>query len=195
MAQKMGQYVYHPTTLPRWGFALTVAEDALGVLWYPIRPLCRAMGLDAGKQTDAIAQHSRLKSASSKIPIPFGPNLTNMQRAVCLPYRPDRGEVSALADWLMQIDATHVKLEARGTLEEFQYDVLAYATKILFAKSGGGVLPEEALVADISPLNAANRAAGFTGELYFQCERCGAPHCVVFEGGRIHVRVADESLE
>jgi hypothetical protein len=195
-SHKIGQYVYHVVPLTRFGLELVIAEDALGVLWYPIRPLCNGLGLAHQKQNDAIKQDSRLAPAAKKVPIPDA-NFKNAQPTTCLPYQRDEqtGEVlhNELALWLMSIDPTRVRLdETRGKLEDFQRDVLDYATVAIFKRRArGGTLQ----IVTAEDLAARDRGREVSAEIRFRCQECGAEHCIVLDNGKVHIYIADEITE
>lgn len=169
-------YSFYEDALPDWGIDfLMLAEDAEGMVYYPVRPIISALGVDRTTQTSIIQADARLKKGARKITAPTrgGP-----QEVLYLAHR-------QVAIWLTIIDPENVAPRVRGRLEEFQAALWRLADKILFLRRRS---------IETAAIDTGTRVTMY-GALHgeFSCE-CGRHHIVKFADGEMRVYHMEDAL-
>lgn len=174
MRRRHEDYCFYEDALPDWGIDfLMLAEDAEGTVYYPVRPIISALGIERTTQTSIIQEDARLKAGASKI---IAPTRGGPQEVLYLAHR-------QVAIWLTIIDPEKVAPRVRGRLEEFQAALWHLADKILFRR--------RRIVA--ASATDTGTLVEIRGELHgeFTCE-CGRRHIIKIADGEMRVyRVKD----
>ncbi|HEX9414822.1 MAG TPA: phage antirepressor N-terminal domain-containing protein [Ktedonobacterales bacterium] len=163
------EYCFYEDSLPDWGIArIMLAEDEQGDIFFPVRPICEAIGIDRSTQAAIVQQDSRTKKGARNIWIP---TRGGKQKSLCL----RKHEVGI---WLAIIDPPRVGERARGRLEEFQEDLWALADRIVFRRRRGVEAGTED-TGTVLQLHGSQR-----GEIL--CE-CGRLHVFEIANGEVRV--------
>jgi hypothetical protein len=167
-------YCFYEDSLPDWNIPMIwLAEDSACDLFFPMRPLITALGVDRPTQMAIIAEDTRLKGGA---------------RILKAPTRGGKQDVHYLrkrevAIWLTLIDPEKVAPRARGRVEEFQAALWHLAERIIFRRrrlADAGAAATGALI----ELHGAQR-----GE--FTCD-CGRRHIIEIADGEMRVYHAEE---
>jgi P22_AR N-terminal domain len=168
-------YCFYEDSLPDWNIPyIMLAEDSAGDVFFPVRPLITALGVDRPTQMAIIQEDTRLKGGVrlvKKAPTCGGKQDVHYLR---------RREV---AIWLTLIDPDKVAPRARGRVEEFQAALWQLADRIVFRRrrlAAGGATDTGMLI----ELHGAQR-----GE--FTCD-CGRHHIIEIAEGEMRVYHAEE---
>lgn len=97
-------------------------------IYFPLRALCRVIGIHAQGQKEKILADSRTTDALETFPIP---TVKGLRDADCI-------NKSAVSIWLASIDGPRVAITAKGTLQRFQAELFAASDRFLF---GDAALP------------------------------------------------------
>ena len=163
------QYCFYEESLLDWGIArIVLAEDEQGDVYFPVRPICEALGVDRPTQSAIIQQDSRTKRGARTIEMP---TRGGKQKSLCLRKR----EVGI---WLTIMDPDNVGESARGRLEEFQEALWQLAHRIVFRRRRSVEAGAED-VGTVLHLQGSQR-----GEIL--CE-CGRLHVIEFANGEVRV--------
>ena len=164
-------YCFYEESLPEWGISrIMLAEDAQGDMFFPVRPICEALGVDRPTQMGIIQSDSRLKRGARTIKIP---TRGGKQDTLCLRKR----EVGV---WLATIDPLRVGERARGRLEEFQEALWNLADRIVFRR-------RRSVEAGAEGATTTARLSG-TQSTNTCCPECGAPLRAEVERGDVRLR-------
>ncbi len=120
MATQDARYKYGKLHMPRWEVTIPIAREGK-VQFLPIRPTCKAIGVDP--QTQFIVIHRRYSNTVREIPF-------NIDDAGWRPYLSLPSDDAAL--WIAGINPERCKITARGTLEEFIADAKQTLQALLF---------------------------------------------------------------
>lgn len=162
-------FCFYEESLPDWGIArIVLAEDADGAVYFPVRTICDALGVDRPTQSAIVQQDSRTKKGARFIDVP---TKGGKQRALCVRKR-------ELGIWLTIIDPANVGERARGRLEEFQEALWALADRLVFRRRRSVEAGAEDTGTAI-PLQGAQRGQ-------FLCE-CGRLHVIELANGEMRV--------
>ncbi len=126
-------------------------------IYFPIRALCRIVGVDAQTQIYRIRDDSRMSDGLRILPVP---TTKGVRDTACI-HR------TTAAIWLTTIDPARCAITARGPLTAFQSELFAAADRFLFGDHTPGVTN--------SPITYGTITAG-------DCPRCGA-HLVLHVTG------------
>src|SRR5579875_3394975 len=115
---------YRYTRLHIRYFDLDVPAVAQGrVVYFPIRAVCKAIGLAPQMQIERIRGDSRFRGGYRDLPIPTVKGLRPM---VCI-------KKTLVSAWLGTADPAHVRLlRTREKLEQFQAELFAAADRFLW---------------------------------------------------------------
>lgn len=176
-------YAFYEDALPEWGIAsIMLAEDEQGDVFYPVRPLCGAIGIDRATQMGIVRQDSRTQPGARDIA--DAPTRGGKQKVLYL-----RQHETAI--WLAIIDPARVgddllpgeASEADGDdqtprdrLLAFQASLWALADRIAFRRRQG----VEAGAAN--PTSVA-RLTGGVSRAETHCPECGVPLIAEVENG------------
>jgi hypothetical protein len=163
-------YCFYEDALPEWNIPLLMlAEDNDGDVFFPVRPIITALGVDRPTQTATIQEDSRLKPGARLIK--KAPTRGGRQDTLYLRRR-------EVAIWLTLIDPEKVGENARGRVEEFQAALWRLADKILFRRRriAQGAATD---LGEVVELHGAQH-----GE--FTCE-CGRRHIIEMADGLMRV--------
>lgn len=149
-------------------FDVEVPTVAIGrVVYFPVRALCGALGLAPQKQMGKLRGDPRYHDALRDLPVP---TVKGQRPTLCLRKR-------EAARWLSEIDAAHVKLSVRGTLQQFQDELFAAADRWLFGDDSDVVY---------DPGTKSDKPV--SGKLHLgDCPRCGLPLCLVMDADGNHL--------
>lgn len=121
-------YCFYDDTLPEWNITwIVLAEDGAGDVWFPVRPIIEALGVDRPTQQGIIQQDSRTKKGVRQIK---APTRGGKQTVLYIRQR-------ECAIWLTLIDPDNVGELAKGRLEDFQGALWHIAERIIFKRARG----------------------------------------------------------
>lgn len=169
------RYIYRTEHVSVCDADLTIAQTDAGLLYFPIRPTCRALDIDSPSQIESIRGDSRFAPALAAIPLP---SAGGAQLTQCLPRR-------EYAWWLALIDPDRCKPSARRSLVMRQRALMDVADQVMLASDREAA---GALMAGRPSLGVA-----VPGEFHLNCLRCGAPHCLVLDATGAHLYVSEET--
>lgn len=174
-ADKAQGYTYDTIRITAFGFEMPVAQaDGTTLQYFPIRHICRWLGIDHTTQYVVLRLDSVFKDALLE-DLPYKTETRGWRPAMWI--RRDK-----FARWLLDIDAKKCELRSRYTLMEWQDAILKAADTLLFGASPAVPLAERGTAH--STIHA---------ETHMHCLDCGAPHQVIIEGERTTVlRVRSE---
>jgi P22_AR N-terminal domain len=158
-------------------FDVDVPAVAIGrMVCFPLRALCKVIGINAQTQVDKLRADSAYTGALREdVPIP---TIKGERPATCI----RRKEVGR---WLLGIDAARCAITARGPLERFQEELLAAADRWLFGDNS-----------DVATDGTERTALPITGTLRLgECPRCGAHLCLEIDGTGNHLRIEGEEAD
>lgn len=121
------QYCLYSDSLPDWGVTnIVLAEDETGLIFFPVRTMCRGVGIDSPTQTGIISDDSELAAESRDIKLPSGRG-RGKHKTLCLTK-------IGVAKWLAGVDEKRVAPRARGRLQEYKRDLWQLATRLVFTR-------------------------------------------------------------
>ncbi len=140
------------------------------VVYFPLRPLCRALGMAQQMQIKKLKADSRFKEAFLALPVP---TTKGLRETWCVERR-------AVAKWLATIDPDQCPVKAKGLIAQFQDELFAAADRFLFGDTG-------ATIYDTATLT--DRPLG--GILYVgSCPKCGTHLCLEIDETGIHLQAS-----
>jgi hypothetical protein len=167
MDTSMQGYQYLPVVMEEFDGAelMFIRREDDNRFYIPIAHLCTMLGIASGTQIERIKGDGRF--AIEEMPVP---TRGGKQKMPCL-----WSKEAAL--WVVTVGPKRCKESVRDRLEEIQQALMDVATRLLWG--------------DLSTVARDRQIERpIRGELYYDCPRCGAPCCVIAEGGMIHVRIA-----
>lgn len=149
-------------------FDVDVPAVAVGRgVYFPMRALCKVVGITPQMQVNKLREDSRYKDALRELPIP---TIKGMREATCIRKKD-------VARWLSEIEPSRCAITARGPLERFQGELFAAADRWLFGDNSDVVY---------DPGTKSDKP--ISGKLHLgDCPRCGLPLCLVMDGDGNHL--------
>lgn len=168
----MSEHNFYDESLPDWGIErVTLAQDAQGAVYFPVKVICEALAIDRGNYTALIKEDGRTRGGVREI---RAPSPGGTQKTLYIRRR-------ELAIWLTLIDPAKVgpRARARGRLQDFQAALWHLAERIAFkGKASAEASATPAPVA--AALEGAQRAP-------VQCPDCGAPLLAEIREGKLYL--------
>ncbi len=165
MATAAGVYTYGVLRLPKWGYDAPLAQEGTAQ-YFPVRPLCEWLEIDARSQREKLRSDSRYEDALREIPF-LG--TSGWRSHLCI----RRAELGL---WFAGMDVRRVSAHVRGRLDEFQRDLMAEAQRLLFG------------AAPLAPVGERGQVTyQQREEIRFACIECGAVHRILIENGVVTV--------
>ena len=157
-------------------FEVTVPAVAVGrTVYFPVRALCKVLGLAAPMQRKRVRADSRLAEHRDDIPIPTN---KGMRDTLCV-------RKQGLSIWLTAIEPSHCTIaKTRELLERFQREVFAAADRFLWGDQGVSVYDEATKTS--APLTGVLRGPG-------ECPHCGGRVCVTLDADGFHLMPAPDA--
>lgn len=142
------------------------------VVYFPLRPLCYALGMARQMQVKKLKADARFKESFRSLPVPTA---KGVRETWCIEKR-------SVARWLTTIDPNQCPLKAKGLIAQFQEELFAAADRFLFGDTGATIYDIDGLV---------GRPLG--GTLYIgTCPKCGTHLCLELDETGIHLHPTGE---
>jgi hypothetical protein len=138
------------------------------VVYFPLRPLCQALGMARQMQIKKLKADSRFQEAFLALPVP---TTKGIRETWCIERR-------SVAMWLATIDPNQCPVKAKGLLARFQDELFAAADRFLFGDTGATIY---------DPATVSDRPLG--GTLYVgSCPTCGTHLCLELTETGVHLQ-------
>jgi hypothetical protein len=185
------RFRYYQQHVPVCGVTLTMAEDEeTGVYWFPVRPVCLALGVDSPSQMRTIRASRRFGPALHAIPLPAqkAPDgrWTQVHETQCLPW-------IEFAWWLGSVEPRNAPETVIAKLLQRQRALMEMAAE-LDRMSDAQVEQARRAVLDVRRGIGATEGLGSagarpqvvaTGEIHMHCPVCATPLCIVINGAHV----------
>jgi P22_AR N-terminal domain len=142
------------------------------VVYFPLRPLCQALGMARQMQIKKLKADSRFKEAFRPLPVPTA---KGVRETWCV-------EKQSVAKWIATIDPDQCPIKAKGLIAQFHDELFAAADRFLFGDTGATIY---------DPATMTDKPLG--GTLFIgSCPKCGAHLCLELDEAGIHLQALAE---